>query len=262
MSEPFAQASLRSLLARILQLAALAALFATAAAWNGPANAGARAKAGMSAVGGTGYSYGYTGSSSGHAARDESEYAIIERGSKTTLSVSGDGDWSTIGDLQDEVRESGRPLLWFSLDARQYVVRDRALVGKARAIVEPINALGVEQGKLGAMQGELGRRQGELGRIQGRLGALEGRLAGMAPDLDPQERAEREALEREVHELSAQVGVIAREQREMGARQGDLGRRQGELGREQARAAKRATADLRTLAESAIADGKAEPVSE
>lgn len=61
-------------------------------------------------------------------------------------------------------------MLWFAIDAREYVIRDPKSVALAHDIVEP--AWGREQGRLGGQQGELGRRQGELGEQQRRASEI------------------------------------------------------------------------------------------
>jgi len=192
--------------------------------------------------------------------RSDFQYALIMRGHNTSCAVSGSNDYRTIGRLQDEVERTGREVLYFAIGDKEYVVRDEALVERAGEIVEPMSRLGAEQGRLGGMQGELGRRQGELGQLQGEVAQVQAHLASLeARDYD-RHRAELDELHQQLRELSAQVRALSVRQRELGAQQQELGRRQAELGQQQGRASKLAFEQLRSLADKAIASGKAEAI--
>ena len=238
--------------ARAAVVSTLALILTSAAAGPAPAQ--------VVAAGHSTHSYTYISDATSNTGSREFEYALIESGSSSTTSFSNDDhQWRVIDRLRAESESTGRSLIWFSLEGRGYVVRDRELVAKAHEIVEPMRVLGAEQGRVGRMQGEMGRRQGAIGRIQGRIGALQGRLAVPGNGLSSEERAD---LRRELAEISAQARDLASEQGELGARQGELGARMGELGRKQALAAKRAQAELRELARDAIANGRAERKAE
>jgi DNA repair exonuclease SbcCD ATPase subunit len=188
------------------------------------------------------------------------QYALVKRDHETSCAVSGRNNWRTIGKLQDEVERTGREVLYFAIDDKEYVVRDPAVVERAGEIVEPVSRLGAEQGRLGGMQGDLGRRQGELGQLQGEVAQVQAHLASLeARDYD-RHRAELDELHQQLRELSAQVRSLAERQRELGAQQQELGRRQAELGEQQGRATKLAFEQIRSLADKAIAGGKAEAI--
>jgi hypothetical protein len=198
--------------------------------------------------------YGYSGAKHDP---DKFQYAIIERGSQT-CSISGDDSWARIEELQDEVKETGREVMYFRIGGKDYVVRDRAAVRRAIEITRPMSELGKQQGELGARQGELGARQGELGALQGRIGALQGRVAALQASRDPQTRAEAAEIRAQLAELSAEARALGARQRDLGARQRELGARQRVLGERQREASKLAHEELRTLAEKTIRDGTAD----
>ncbi len=203
-----------------------------------------------------GASFGYwTGDSNGRAGF---QYALIERDSQTSCSVWNDAAWTDIGRLQKEVESSGREMLWFTVGERSYVVRDPAVIHRAHDIVQPMAELGKQQGELGRQQGELGRRQGELGALQGRLGALQGRVSAVQASRDPDARREAAELRRQLEELSSEARELGQRQRALGQRQRELGERQTVLGARQREASRMAEAQLRTLAETSVRNGKAE----
>ena len=189
--------------------------------------------------------------------RDDFQYALVMRDHELNCALSN-RDYRTIGKLEDEVERTGREVFYFAIGEREYVIRDTALVSRAGEIVEPMNRLGKEQGRLGSMQGELGRRQGELGSLQGEVGQVEGQLASLEARDDDRHRAELDELRQQLRELSAQVRALSVRQRALGEQQAELGRQQRLLGEQQARASRLAFAQLRELADKAIASGKAE----
>jgi hypothetical protein len=260
MTLPRPRTPARMLAAGLFGLVALSALVALDAPWPVRAHAGSRTQTSSTTIG-DGYAYGFTQGASSDGSGDDFEYALIGPGSRSTLSISGQNRWDTIGRLGDEVASTGRDVFWFALDDRDYVVRDRDLVARAREILEPVCSLGAEQGRLGRMQGEMGRRQGKLGRIQGRMARIEAWLSIPSVNLDARDRAERAALRRELDDLRDEVRALSREQRDLGERQRELGAQQAKLGQEQARASQRATVELRALAHRALEDGKAESLS-
>jgi len=228
---------------------------------------------------------------------DGEAWALIEGGGKSNVWMSGSsGDMRRIDALR---ARDGGPLLWFRHDGREYVVRDAATLERARAILEPQMQLGRQQGELGSKQGELGAQQGELGARQGELGAQQGALGAQQAKLAAQmaalaadqaslharrmaagrdddegfetEEAEierrMEPLEDRMEELSRQQEQLGEKQEALGSQQEALGSKQealGEtqeaLGRRQEEAARKAQAQLRELAERAVAEGLAEPV--
>ncbi len=257
MAPSVACASARSLLPGLAAASVAAALLA--AGWVQPAK-GAGVSAAPVARHGAGF---WIGTSSGnHHDRADFQYALIERGSQTTCSVSDEDRWHTIGTLQKEVESTGHELLWLVVGEREYVVRDRALVKRAHTIVQPLTELGRQQGELGAQQGALGSRQGELGAIQGRIGALQARFARLDVVADAGSRAERAELRKQLEELSSDARELGARQRELGERQRVLGERQRGLGERQRAASLKAVTELRSLADDAIEKGAAEERSD
>jgi hypothetical protein len=203
----------------------------------------------------TDYSFGDKDSSFGWAVFDPAD-------GSTTCNTGGDD----VRSIQRIVQRERTPVLWFRLDDRSYVVRDPDLVARAGEIAAPVRELGRRQGELGAKQGRLGGRQAALGGRQAALAvrqaALSARLARLAAldRDDPASLDERRRIEQALSGLGDQQGALGAEQGPIGETQGELGRMQGELGREQARASRKATIELRDLAEQAIRDGKADRV--
>jgi len=257
MAPSLACASARSLF-HGLAVASLAAALLGAGGVE-PAN-GAGVSAAPAARHGAGFSIGT--SSGRHGDHADFQYALIERGSQTTCSVSDQEHWHTIGTLQKEVESTGHELLWLVVGDREYVIRDRALVERAHTIVQPMTDLGRQQGELGAQQGALGSRQGQLGAIQGRIGALQARFARLDVGADESSRAERAELRKQLEELSSDARELGSRQRELGERQRVLGERQRELGERQRTASLKAFAGLRALADDAIENGAAEELSD
>ena len=66
------------------------------------------------------------------------------------------------------------------------------------------------------------------------------------------------ALERELDEISDRMSELGDQQGDLGAKQGPLGEQQGELGRQQGELSKKASVDLRKVADEALRDGKAQ----
>ena len=109
----------------LIGVAAIAAAFATA-----PLVASAGTPATPVARHGRGSSFGYI--TAGEFPGRDFRYALIQRGSMTTASVSNRGEWKHVTDLQSEVNSSGQEVMWFAFDDRPYVIRDRALFNRAR----------------------------------------------------------------------------------------------------------------------------------
>ena len=198
-----------------------------------------------------------------HAAaggRMEFQYALLQTGRSMTCATDSRNFGHAFSRLQDEVERTGHEVLWFSIKDRPYVIRDSATVERVHQILEPVTRLGSEQGRVGSMQGELGRRQGELGHLQGEVAQVQAHLADLEARDDPRQRADLDELRQQVMELSSQVRGIAARQRGLGVQQAELGRQQAELGAQQARASRLAFAQLRGLADQAIASGKAEAI--
>jgi len=132
-------------------------------------------------------------------------------------------------------------LLYVRENGAAYVIRDRAILGRAEAILAPQKELGRRQGALGKQQGELGHQQGALGAEQARIGRL---MVNSTPA--------------QMGELGRQQGELGRRQSALGEQQAALGRQQGALGHEQARLAEAAQGQFRALLSEAIHRGLAQ----
>jgi hypothetical protein len=170
--------------------------------------------------------------------------------------------------LAKAARASGTPVLWLRMDGRDWIVRDRALVGRAEGVLQPMRELGRQMGALGAEQGKLGARQGkhgaELGRLAAQSAALEVRLAtaGLADDEESLGADERLELERERLELEREQARCERsraraEMRGVEDRMRELGGRMEEMGRRMRVLSERAEREMRALAREAISARKA-----
>ncbi len=155
------------------------------------------------------------------------------------------------------LQTGGEPLLYVRQGGKAYVVRDAATVKAAQELFRPQQELGDKQGELGGRQGELGGRQGALGAKQGALGAQQATLAARRVRGDENASAD---LDRRMEDLSRQQEELGRQQEELGRQQEALGRQQEELGRRQEKLAKEAEVKLRSLIDSAVRSGKAQPV--
>lgn len=224
---------------------------------------------------------------------DGESWALLDGDAHVWIHASST-DSERVRTLQDRFDD---PVLWFTRDGREYVIRDSATLDRARAILEPQRELGRRQGELGRQQGELGRRQGELGREQGAMGRDQGELGSRQGELGAEqatiaaERAALEArraagedageeLESRRSELESRMRELAARQRELGERQKALGtqqrelsepqralaerqrelaERQRELARAQQEAAEQARTQMRSLLDESLAQGVAEP---
>ena len=111
----------------------------------------AAAAAGGFAVGrthghGGGAGFGYSISTSSARGRSAFQYAVLGPGHSSMCAFDGDQSLRTFDKLSDEVERTGRAVLWFVIDGKEYVVRDEATVERAHEIVEPMSRLGEEQG--------------------------------------------------------------------------------------------------------------------
>lgn len=155
----------------------------------------------------------------------------------------------------------GATVVWFRVDGRGWLVRDPALVGRAVALVEPMAKLGEEQGELGAQQGALGARQGELGVQQGALGARQAELGAELAALELDDRttasSRRTRIHAQLEQLDRREVELERRQDRMEHEQASYERRQQELDFRQRELERRASRELRALAEEAIAGRRA-----
>lgn len=205
-----------------------------------------------------------------------SRYVILSGDSKN-VSMSGNNE-----DLQHALalRKSIKgDFIWFERDEKSYIITDPAFIAKAKALFEPQDELGRKQDALGRQQDELGRRQDALGgqmekisvkvpditadleRIRARLKQLE--ASGATQSELGSVQAQLGELQSRIGRLQSEAGqqqsLIGREQSELGRKQGELGRQQGELGQQQAEIARKASRELRSMFDDAIAKGIAKP---
>ncbi len=211
----------------------------------------------------SGYSYRHAADGT-----DGFSYAVIDPGAHSNLISSGDRQLDSIERL---ARAASRPLFWFSLEDREYVVRDPEWIAKAKRIVAPMQELGERQGEVGAQQSALGERQSELGHEQGRIGARMGELGGRLAALsvrdadvgdDRDAEHQRSEIRQEMESLRARMEELRQKQQPLAAQQRELGKRQQAMGHEQQRVAATASEALEKLAREAVRVGKAERVQD
>lgn len=188
------------LAASIMATAALATM-ATAAATDSPAPTRV-------------FAHGY------HVQDDDGEgfeYAIID---PTTSSMTSSAH-RDFGSLKRLGRGATSQVFWFSLDGKDYLVRDEEWVAKAKRNVAPMQELGRRQGELGAQQSAVGQQQSKLGEC---------------------------------------IEALRAKQEPLADRQRELGRRQAALGQQQRQASSIASQALEKLARDAVKSGKADPI--
>lgn len=205
-----------------------------------------------------------------------SRYVILSGDSKN-VSMSGNNE-----DLQHALalRKSIKgDFIWFERDEKSYIITDPAFIAKAKALFAPQDELGRKQDALGRQQDELGRRQDALG---GRMDKVSVKVPDITADLERirarlkqleasgATQSELGSVQAQLGELQSRIGrlqseagqqqsLIGREQSELGRKQGELGRQQGELGQQQAELARKASRELRSMFDDAIAKGIAKP---
>lgn len=180
--------------------------------------------------------------------------------------VVHDEDSATMSGSMLDLRRARKQLgklkgdfLWFRRDRKEYVVEDRAIVGRILEATRPQTELGKRQGELGAQQAELGRRQAELGREQAALASRQARAEVREAHATDDDRIERETRKARRRELEAAQRELEREQEELGREQEQLGRRQEELGREQEELAKEVEHTVAAAVDEALHGGAARP---
>jgi hypothetical protein len=190
----------------------------------------------------------------------EFQYGLFDPSSDTWSGTFHQG----VGKLRQRHARGDGMLLWFSLDGREYVTRDAAVLRAAKNILEPMQELGARMGRLGSKQGDLGSQQAAIGARQARIGARQAMLSAritrsaLRSASSDGGRSDRDGeLEREMEELGRAQEELALQQEPLARAQEDLGRRQEELGRQMERLSKRAGREMKRLAESALDEGKA-----
>src|SRR5439155_12041454 len=92
---------------------------------------------------GDGYAYGSISDDDKRGgAHGSFQYAVVEPGDHPNLSVSDGDQWPMVLRAQKEAKRLGRPVFWFRLDGRSYLVTDADLVARATKAVEPMQELG------------------------------------------------------------------------------------------------------------------------
>jgi len=153
------------------------------------------------------------------------------------------------------------PAFWFQDGAREYVVRDPALVAEVERAMAPLRELGAEMRTVGR---ELGREGAALGRRGGRMATLGARMARAQARLAEREarrgraadaRAEMEALREQMDRVRADFEA-ERDRRE-GAMKGHSQRLE-ELSARHRERVREVRERVREIARRALREGKAE----
>jgi beta-lactamase regulating signal transducer with metallopeptidase domain len=189
-----------------------------------------------------------------------------------SFNSSGDDDTHWLGS-----KLSG-DFIWFERDGKDFVTRDEATIKRAMDLFAPMQALDEKQEELGKQQEALGEQQEALGQkmeevkvtvpdMTVELDRLREKLKQLGAGGTQEELGELQSeigeLQSRIGELQSQAGrrqsEIGRQQGELGRKQGELGRKQGEIGRQQAELSKKATAEMKSVIDDAIAHGLAKP---
>jgi beta-lactamase regulating signal transducer with metallopeptidase domain len=166
--------------------------------------------------------------------------------------------------------------IWFERDGKGYVIRDEATIKRALDLFAPMQALDEKQEELGKQQEALGEQQEALGQkmeevkvtvpdMTAELDRVREKLKQLGAGGTQEELGELQSeigeLQSRIGELQSQAGrhqsEIGRQQGELGRKQGELGRKQGEIGRQQAELSKKATGEMKSIIDDAIAHGLA-----
>ena len=184
------------------------------------------------------------------------------------------------------LRNRGEDLLWFFLDGKEYVVRDRGVLEQVQDLWGPVQRIGAEQGAIGAKQGEIGAQQGAVGARQGSIGAEQGAIGARqgeigarqaqlasreARQLSERERRdienERRELDRQMRELDREMAALSDKMQDaskpmtkLGEEMRELGEEMSVLGRKMQEASAKAESEMRNLLERAISRGVAQQV--
>jgi beta-lactamase regulating signal transducer with metallopeptidase domain len=229
-------------------------------------------------------------------ARSDSERPIeFTRDDVRFVAFFSDDQTTSSGSDEDRARarryrRGSDPMIWFMLDGREYVVRDRETIDRVQAAWKPVYEIGDLQGVIGGEQGKLGEKQGEIGALLGTLGARQGELGALQAKLAEEQvrlaerearamtDAAREALERDhrgmEREIDARAKKLHDEMRELNARMRELdepirklnepmeelARKMSTLSGQMEEESHRARIETRRIFERAIANGSAEIV--
>jgi hypothetical protein len=168
--------------------------------------------------------------------------------------------------------------IWFERDGKYYVIRDEATIKHAMDLFAPMQALDEKQEELGKQQEALGEQQEALGQkmeevkvtvpdMTAELDRVREKLKQLGAGGTQEELGELQSeigeLQSRIGELQSQAGrresEIGRQQGELGRKQGELERKQGEIGRQQGELSKKATGEMKSIIDDAIAHGLAKP---
>lgn len=213
--------------------------------------------------------------------RDDGDDVQIEVGTdrdlnyvyfRTDKSTTMSGRISDI-DRARRYKQPNERIVWFRDGGREYVIRDAAAFKEIETIWRAVQGLGEAQSKLGKQMSELGHKMEELGSQQGLLGARQGTLSTREAALSMREsrrslsdaqRAEiarqREALQQEIRELDKQVQALEKPIKELDRRMEPLSREMDALGKKMEAAEHKASGEMRSLFQRAIASGVARQV--
>jgi beta-lactamase regulating signal transducer with metallopeptidase domain len=191
------------------------------------------------------------------------------------FSFSSSGDDDNVHWLRSKL--SG-DFIWFERDGKYYVIRDEATIKRALDLFAPAQGLEEKQEELGKQQQALGEQQEALGQkmeevkvtvpdMTAELDRVREKLKQLGAGGTQEELGELQSeigeLQSRIGELQSQAGrrqsEIGRQQGELGRKQGEIGRKQGEIGRQQGELSKKATREMRSVLDDAMAHGLAKP---
>ena len=218
-----------------------------------------------------GYSYAYE--------YDDDQRFVIVSGKSDSLTMSGTTEDA---EMVQELRKRFKgDFIWFERHGKSYIIRDQATIDRARELWAPQEELGNKQEELGKKQEALGKQQEELGaqmeKIQvkvpdmtAELDKLKAKLQKLNSSATVEQVGE---IQSEIGELQSKIGELqskageqqsklGEEMSALGEKQGKLGEQQGELGRQQGEVAQRATREMKTILDDAIAKGTAVPLTQ
>lgn len=201
------------------------------------------------------YAYGYQIDGEGEGF----SYGLFRPDGHNTMSGSMGRAWKAVSRL---VEREDRPMMWVSIEGKDWVIRNSGVLSRANAVVQPMSELGERQGALGIEQSRIGEKQSAIGEKQSRIGVRQGALSIQLVRLsgDDENDREREGIEAELATLERRMDALAREMEPLSRQQEALGRRQSALGNEMQRLSAHVSVELRRLAEDAIDHGMAEPL--
>jgi bla regulator protein BlaR1 len=184
------------------------------------------------------------------------------------------------------LRTGGEPLLWFSKDGREYIVRDPSILAELQGLWGSVTVVGAEQSIVGSKQATIGARQAEIGSRQASVGAEQAVIGARQASIGARQAAvsvqelkavteaeraaaqrNRRAVEEEMRALDVEMQKLTEKMRSVDAPMRDLDDDMRVLDEEMRvletkmrEAEKKAEAAMRALIDRAIASGAAQQV--